>query len=53
MPIFDRKVMCAECPFRKKAPAGWLGPWTVTEMEGMAHSEANLICHVSCSKHVR
>lgn len=21
------KQPCKECPFRKKAPAGWLGPW--------------------------
>lgn len=40
------KKPCAECPFRKEAPAGWLGPWEgPEEIIQQAFSEAGLMCH--------
>lgn len=39
------KKPCAECPFRKEAPAGWLGPWTVEGILSQIMSEAPLYCH--------
>lgn len=47
MPKFERKVMCGECPFRKKAPAGWLGPHSIEDIEMVVHSEEPFICHES------
>lgn len=29
---YDLDKPCNECPFRRKAPAGWLGPWSVAEL---------------------
>lgn len=29
---YHLKKPCSECPFRREAPAGWLGPWTVFEI---------------------
>lgn len=46
MASFNRTKMCAECPFRKKAPAGWLGPWTIAEMEEFYQFDGDFICHV-------
>lgn len=37
---------CAECPFRKNTPAGWLGPWTPDEVFAVVHGEGGLACHV-------
>lgn len=50
MPIFKRTKMCAECPFRKKAPPGWLGPWTVDEIEEFLRFDGDFICHVEVKK---
>jgi hypothetical protein len=41
---------CAECPFRKISPKGWLGPWTTDGILAQAHSEAGLACHVDVNK---
>lgn len=41
-----RTNRCKECPFRKNAPAGWLGPWTVDSIFSQVHSEQGLACHV-------
>jgi len=40
--------MCSECPFRAKAPPGWLGPWTVDQLEGAihAHGVCTFVCHL-------
>lgn len=47
MPTFERKTMCSECPFRQKAPAGWLGPYTIKDIEEMIQYDQGLVCHVS------
>lgn len=41
-----RKTRCKECPFRKGAPRGWLGPWTPETILAQANSEAGLACHM-------
>lgn len=46
MPVYERCRMCPECPFRKISPRGWLGPWTVEDMEQIVHFEQHLICHL-------
>lgn len=28
----DLRKPCNECPFRRTAPAGWLGPWNVEDL---------------------
>lgn len=38
---------CAECPFRKTSPRGWLGPWTVDSIMSTAFSEVGLACHMT------
>jgi len=45
MPTFERKVMCDECPFRKAALPGWLGPHSIEDIEKVVHSEEPFICH--------
>ena len=45
MPTFERKTMCAECPFRKKSAPGWLGPWSVDEFEQIINSDSQFVCH--------
>jgi hypothetical protein len=47
MPTFDRKVMCDECPFRKAALPGWIGPHSIEDIEKVVHSEEPFICHES------
>lgn len=29
---YNLKKPCSECPFRRKSPAGWLGPWDPREL---------------------
>lgn len=50
MPNFERKVMCDECPFRKKALRGWLGPHSIEDIEKVVHSEEPFICHKSIAE---
>lgn len=38
---------CGECPFRKNAPRGWLGPWNPTSILQQAFSEFGLACHMT------
>ena len=42
-----QKKPCRECPFRKRAPAGWLGPWTPEDLIGQVMSEAGFACHMT------
>lgn len=47
----DRKKPCGECPFRRKAPGGWLGAWeSPEEMSAQVNTEQGLPCHVSYDK---
>lgn len=43
---FNKKAPCAECPFRKDAMAGWLGPDTPEEVLTKVHSEGGYPCHM-------
>jgi hypothetical protein len=43
---FTKKVPCAECPFRKTAMRGWLGPDTAQEVMAKAHGEGGYPCHM-------
>jgi hypothetical protein len=45
MPQYKKTKMCKECPFRAKAPKGWLGPWDATDIKNMVHGESSFICH--------
>lgn len=47
MATCERKVMCAECPFRRNAAPGWLGPWTPKQINQIAESDEDFICHKS------
>lgn len=43
-----RKNPCKECPFRKGATPGWLGPWTPQSILQQAFSDqqGGLACHL-------
>lgn len=42
----DLKQPCNECPFRRKAPAGWLGPWEPEELLiSISMSAVPFTCH--------
>lgn len=36
---------CSECPWRRAAWAGWLGPYTAERWVEIAHSDAPVACH--------
>lgn len=38
---------CHECPWRRKALAGWLGPCTAEEWVQHAHGETVMHCHMN------
>jgi hypothetical protein len=38
---------CRECPWRRKAAPGWLGPHTAEEWASMAHGEGFIACHLT------
>lgn len=50
MPIYERTRMCKECPFRLKAPRGWLGPWSVDDIEDMLRFDHEFICHLDVTR---
>lgn len=40
------KSPCTECPFRRVAPAGWLGPWTPKQLvELYVFTDGAFACH--------
>lgn len=39
------KTPCIECPWRKDATPGWLGPHTAEEWVRGAHGEGAIACH--------
>jgi hypothetical protein len=43
----QHKTPCAECPFRRKAPAGWLGGFTPDEFAYIADREQRMPCHLT------
>lgn len=42
---------CRECPFRRIAPAGWLGGFTPDEFVLIADQEQRMPCHLHMAKH--
>ena len=50
MPRYDQSRMCSECPFRAKAPPGWLGPWAPEEIEAVARRDEAFICHIDIAR---
>lgn len=42
-----RKEPCFDCPWRRNAAPGWLGPHTAEEWEQIAHGEAAIACHIT------
>lgn len=38
---------CAECPWRRVAAPGWLGPMDADEWLEVAHGEAAVACHMT------
>jgi len=50
MPQYKQTKMCSDCPFRKKAMKGWLGPWQPEEIQQMIHGENKYICHSDINK---
>lgn len=44
---------CSDCPWRRAAAPGWLGPYSPTEWLDVAHGEAPIACHQTMDKAVR
>lgn len=42
----QHKTPCKECPFRRVAPAGWLGGMTADEFRHLADLEQRMPCHL-------
>ena len=38
---------CFDCPWRRNAAQGWLGPFTAEEWVEMAHSDIAIACHIT------
>lgn len=38
---------CRECPFRRVSAPGWLGPGSVDDWLGLAHSDQPGACHLT------
>lgn len=47
----QRKTPCHDCPWRRTAVPGWLGPYSPAEWLAMAHGEAQAECHTTTSAH--
>lgn len=43
--LLPKKKPCGGCPFRKVAPAGWLGGSSAEDYALVAHSDADIPCH--------
>ena len=41
------KAPCSECPWRRDAEPGWLGPHTPEEWAAMAHADGQIACHLT------
>lgn len=47
----QHKSPCSDCPWARKAVAGWLGPLTPEEWVELAHSECREYCHTTSTNH--
>lgn len=43
--LYQRLKMCKACPFRAKAPPGWLGPWSPVQLAAAVSADQALACH--------
>ena len=43
---FNKKTPCSECPFRKTALPGWLGPDSAKSVMEKVHGEGGYPCHM-------
>ncbi len=50
MPVYNRKKMCAECPFSAKSIPGWLGPWSIEDFENFLKFDGTFICHMDVER---
>lgn len=41
---------CSECPWRRNAAPGWLGPHTAEEWIGAAHGDGQIACHLTINE---
>mgnify|MGYP001581752471 CR=1 FL=1 len=41
------KEPCNDCPWRRIALAGWLGPYTIADWLALVHSDEPIACHKS------
>ncbi len=41
---------CSDCPWRRNAAPGWLGPFTAEEWFALAHSDEVIACHLSLDR---
>lgn len=41
------KTPCRDCPWRRNAPAGWLGGFPAVEFVAMVQTDVELACHLT------
>jgi hypothetical protein len=46
----QHRAPCKECPFRRVAPAGWLGGYTPSGFLWVAQGEQRMPCHLRMKK---
>ena len=42
-----RSTPCFDCPWRRNAVKGWLGPYTAEEWQQLVHSDEAIACHTT------
>lgn len=42
-----REKPCFDCPWRRNAAKGWLGPFSAEQWEELAHSDVAIACHIT------
>lgn len=51
LPSVKHKQPCRECPFRRKAAAGWLGGGTVQQwVSDLTFGDVAFVCHMAAAK---
>lgn len=45
-----RPAPCFDCPWRRNAAKGWLGPFTAEEWLATAHSDEPIACHITLNE---
>lgn len=47
----QHKTPCHDCPWRRNALAGWLGPYTAGQWVRLAHGDGIIECHTRKQPH--